>query len=399
MSFKVKNKATYTADGIPYMWNSGNVTTAPSNEVKITASDGALSDFFGWSVAVGSGRIVASAPLDDGVGTDSGSVYISDLNGNYITKLTASDGVGGDEFGFSVAVGSGRIIVGAYLSDNAPFTNSGSVYIFDLDGNQLDKITASDIGFGDEFGWSVAVGSGRIVVGSDDESVYIFDLDGNELRKITASDGAAGDNFGWSVAVGSGRIVVGARYDDVNGRTNSGSAYIFDLDGNELSKITASDGADGDFFGQSVAVGSGRIVVGAPQNDDGTDSGSAYIFDLDGNALRKISGDVANGNFGFSVAVGSGRIVVGAWAEEVRAGSVYIFDLDGNELDKITASDRVGGDGYGYAVAVGSGRIVVGAYGVDGGVGAGFRDYGSAYIYETPQVYNLYDAVELKGQT
>src|SRR6056300_1475613 len=82
-------------------------------------------------------------------------------------------------------------------------------------------------------------------------------------KKITASDGAANDRFSrWSVAVGCDRIVVGAYGDDDNG-TDSGSAYIFDLDGTQLAKITASDGAGGDLFGESIAIGSGRIVVGA----------------------------------------------------------------------------------------------------------------------------------------
>ena len=150
------------------------------------------------------------------------------------------------------------------------------------------KITASDVLGLDQFGSNVAVGSGRIVVGShrddvgsnaDQGSAYIYDLDGNNEVKITASDGAASDFFGDSVAVGSGRIVVGAFNDDDNG-SNSGSAYIFDLDGNQLTKITASDGANDDRFGDSVAVGSGRIVVGAFQDDDnGSNSGSAYIYE------------------------------------------------------------------------------------------------------------------------
>ena len=103
-----------------------------------------------------------------------------------------------------------------------------------------------------------------------------------ENIKITASDGAASDKFGSSVAVGSGRIVVSARYDDVNSNNDQGSAYIFDLDGNQLAKITASDGAHDDYFGSSVAIGSGRIVVGATYDDDnGSDSGSAYIWEID----------------------------------------------------------------------------------------------------------------------
>ena len=243
--------------------------TTQSTEVKITASDGAASDEFGNFVAVGSGRIVVGAYKDDDNGDASGSAYIFDLDGNQLAKITASDGGAYRYFGNSAAVGSGRIVVGAFQdSDNG--TSSGSAYIFDLDGNELTKITASDAAAGDYFGWSVAVGSGRIVVGAilnDDDgdasgSAYIFDLDGNQLSKITASDGAADDRFGRLVAVGSGRIVVGAYGDDDNGDA-SGSAYIFDLDGNELAKITASDGAASDEFGNFVAVGSGRIVVGA----------------------------------------------------------------------------------------------------------------------------------------
>jgi hypothetical protein len=281
--------------------------------------------------------------------------------------------------------------VGAYQDDDNG-SSSGSAYIFDLAGTQLAKITASDGAANDYFGYSVAIGNGRIVVGAyaDDDagsssgSAYIFDLDGTQLAKITASDAAANDYFGNSVAIGNGRIVVGAKQDDDNGET-SGSAYIFDLDGTQLAKITASDGAAYDQFGNSVAVGNGRIVVGA----DGDDSykGSAYIFDLDGTQLAKITetNRVDFHSFGISVAVGSGRIVVGTLANVYR-GSVYIFDLDGTQLTKITASDRAIAQYFGGDVAIGSGRIVVGAYG-DGDNG---NYSGAAYIYNTNEYYDDY---------
>jgi hypothetical protein len=401
--FKVGNKAAYTSDGIPYLWKSGDTTTVPTGEVKITASDAAASDIFGYSVAVGSGRIAVGAAQNDDNGTNSGSAYIFDLNGTQLAKITASDAASGDRFGFSIAAGCGRIVVGADLNDDVP-SNSGSAYIFDLDGTQIAKITASDAAAEDSFGRTVAVGCGRIVVGayqnddggSSSGSAYIFDLDGTELAKITASDAAADDDFGFSVAVGSGRIVVGAWADDDNG-ADSGSAYIFDLDGTQLAKITASDGAAGDRFGYSVAVGSGRIVIGAySDNDNGTQSGSAYIFDLDGNQLFKItaSDGAAGDSFGFSVAVGSGRIVVGSYLDDdpSNSGSAYIFDLDGTELAKITASDADTSDSFGLSVSVGCGRIVVGAYNDDDVPSSS----GSAYIYTTPNVYNLYDAIDLR---
>jgi len=316
-------------------------------------------------------------------------------------KLIASDGAAGDRFGSSVAVGSGRIVVGAnYDDDNG--SQSGSAYIFDLDGNQLGIITASDGAAGDYFGESVAVGSGRIVVGAkhhnvgsnvDQGSAYIFDLNGNQLGIITASDGAAGDNFGRSVAVGSGRIVVGALYNDVGSNTDQGSAYIFDLDGNQLGIITASDGAVEDLFGHSVAVGCGRIVVGAPHDDDIDNySGAAYIFDLNGNELSKKT--VSDGSrldlFGHSVAVGLNKIIVGGYGD-VEGGSTpgfaYVYDLDGNQLTKITASDGVDYDGFGYSVAVGSGRIVSGA--ANDTIGSNSFQ-GSAYMWEIDEPLSGY---------
>ena len=122
--------ASYTDDGIPYLWKSGDITTTPSNETKITASDGAADDWFGRSVAVGSGRIVVGARDDDDNGSSSGSAYIYDLDGNQLSKITASDDAADDQFGRSVAVGSGRIVVGAHQDDDNG-SNSGSAYIYE----------------------------------------------------------------------------------------------------------------------------------------------------------------------------------------------------------------------------------------------------------------------------
>ena len=98
---------------------------------------------------------------------------------------------------------------------------------------------------------------------------------------MTASDGAAWDHFGKFVCISGEYAVVGAKYDDDNG-TASGSAYIFKLDGAswvQYQKLTASDGAAGDSFGCSVSIGGDYAIVGAVLDaDNGTDSGSAYIF-------------------------------------------------------------------------------------------------------------------------
>src|SRR5210317_1997645 len=309
-------------------------------------------------------------------------------------KILAFDGAAGARFGYSVAVGSGRIVVGAYGDDVGANTNQGSVYIHDLNGNILHKITASDGAAFDLFGFSVAIGGDRIVVGafygaSTYGSAYIFDLDGNQLAKLTASDGAASNFFGNSVAIGSGKIVVGAYVDDVGANGNQGSVYIFDLDGTQLTKITASDGAASDFFGISVAVGGNKIVVGSYQDDDnGTASGSVYTYNLDGtNEIKIIPSDGAAGdNFGQSVAVGENKIVVGATGYDIdpitftnfNSGKIYTYDLDGTNELIITNPNPTTQDYLGESLAVGNGRLVAGIRDDDNG-----KDSGAVYIYKT----------------
>jgi hypothetical protein len=215
-----------------------------------------------------------------------------------LKKLQASDAEENDYFGSSVAVSDTRIVVGAYSEGSTgtqfgvPTGAPGAAYIFDINGNQIAKIQASDAQASDEFGRSVAVSDTRIVVGAPFEdtngsnagSVYIFDINGNEIRKIQAfyppgtNDAQAGDRFGYSVAVSDTRIVVGAPYEDTTD-TDAGSAYIFDIDGNQIAKIQASDAEASDYFGISVAISDTRIVVGAYQEDTtASNAGSAYIY-------------------------------------------------------------------------------------------------------------------------
>ncbi|HMA83251.1 MAG TPA: FG-GAP repeat protein, partial [Candidatus Thermoplasmatota archaeon] len=92
------------------------------------------------------------------------------------------------------------------------------------------------------------------------------------VKKITASDGAEDDYFGFSVSISGDTIVVGAPYEDVND-DNNGSAYVFTRnnqtadDWGQVKKLTASDGAAGDQFGFSVSISGDTIVVGAPYED------------------------------------------------------------------------------------------------------------------------------------
>ena len=359
---------------------SGQILTAVEsgdNEVKITASDGAASDDFGYAVAIGSNKIVVSALNDDDNGSNSGSVYVYNLDGTGQTKITASDGAASDKFGISVSVGNDKIVVGAY----GDTSDTGAVYVYNLDGTGEVKITASDGAFNDLFGRPVAIGNNKIVVGAEGETgatgaVYVYDLDGSNEEKITASDGASGDLFGRTVAIGNNKIVVGA-YGDAS---DTGAVYVYNLDGTGEVKITASDGDEDDNFGESVAVGNNKIVVGAPFDDD---NGSVYVYNLDGtNEIKITASDGAfNDIFGRPVAIGHGKIAVGAAGDDdngSQSGSVYVYNLDGTGQTKITASDGAASDNFGRSVAIGHGKIAVGAPADDDNG----SNSGSAYVYD-----------------
>ncbi len=84
---------------------------------------------------------------------------------------------------------------------------------------------------------------------------------GDQLFKLLADDGAEIDQFGWSVAISGATAIVGAVDDDDNG-TNSGSAYLFDTaTGQQIAKLLPDEGGQQLNFGKSVAAGGGALTA------------------------------------------------------------------------------------------------------------------------------------------
>ncbi len=380
-----------------YQWNGSNW-----NETKIIASDGSAGDNFGTSISCFGNRIVIDSHRDDDNGLDSGSAYLFELIGNNWneTKLTASDGDIGDNFGISVAIANNLIVVGAYQDDDNGL-ETGSSYIFELSGSnwQETKIIPTD-GFSfDRFGTSVSIFDNRIVVGAVDDAtngensgaIFINDWDGSNWTstKLIASDGDVNDRFGTSVSVGLDRIVVGSPGDDDNG-TSSGSAYIYDWDGSswQETKLTNSDGSSFDNFGESLSIDGDRIAIGAfGEGANGSYSGSVYVYDWNGatwSETKLIANDGIVYDFmGRSVSVSGDIIVAGAYSNDDNgqdAGSIYVFDYNGSSWGQtlILPSDGTNGDNFGKGVTVSGNRIVAGAD-KDDDNGA---DAGSIYIYD-----------------
>ena len=332
-------------------------------QAKLTAKDASPGDRFGVSVAISGDTIVVGADDADIVGKDSGAVYVFQRSGTgwiQEAKLTASDAAAGEEFGRSVSISGDTIVVGA---DDAAgeVVDSGAAYVFQRRGTrwvQQAKLTAEDGWGNDEFGRSVAISGATIVIGAfgadhegrtDAGAAYVFvrnDGIWTQQAKLIASDAASGDHFGGSrgitdghpdVAISGNTIVVGAEYADAPDR-DSGAAYVFQRTGTvwtERAKLTASDAAEGDEFGESVAISGETIVVGAEDADPlGKDSGAAYVFQRSGTGwIQQIKLTAEDGAqrdfFGMSAAISGQTIVVGATGDDHgdyrNAGSVYVF--------------------------------------------------------------------------
>ena len=268
-----------------------NAASAQVIERKLLASDGAPNDFFGLSVSISGEYVIVGAAEDDDIATGSGSAYIfhrGGLDWGDETKLTASDGATYDHFGASVSISGDYAVVGAPWDDDDGFS-SGSAYVFHREGAnwvEESKFTASDGVTDDRFGTSVSISGDYVVVGANEDddngynagSAYIFRHEGAdwvEETKLTASDGGAYDNFGTSVSISGDYAIVGASGDNDNG-SHSGSAYVFRREGSdwvEETKLTASDGDYDDYFGTSVSISGVYAIVGAPYDDDNGDSG------------------------------------------------------------------------------------------------------------------------------
>ena len=222
-------------------------------------------------------------------------------------------------------------------------------------------------------------------------------IDPAKVQKLLAGDGTNDNYFGYSVAISGDTAVIGAYGVDKSYLVKSvGAAYIFiraaDGTWSQQAKLIATDGADSDLFGISVAVSGDTAVIGADSDDDkGSFSGSAYVFirAADGTWSQQAKLTAVNGSahygFGISVSVSGDTAVIGAASNDSFKGLAYVFTRVGetwSQQAKLTAADRADDDWFGYSVSVSGGTAVIGAYNDDDkGI-----DSGSAYVFGIPPV-------------
>ncbi|MCP4594668.1 MAG: hypothetical protein GY842_28380, partial [bacterium] len=265
--------------------------------------------------------------------------------------LTADDGLDGDRLGAAVSISGDVALIGAPYDDgDVNLGDAGAAYVFRYNAEtesweQEAKLTAADGAVGNHFGNTVSISGDVAIVGGPGawnyfaEAAYVFRYNGLtwELEdKLTAYDGADRDAFGSAVSVSGNVAVIGARLDDDQG-DESGSAYVFRYDGStweQEAKLTAVDGTANDSFGSALSVSGDVAIVGARHGDaSGSYSGSAYIFRHTGatwvQESQLIADDGAPSNyFGSSVAIRGNLAVVGAIGDREYGsyyGSTYVF--------------------------------------------------------------------------
>ncbi len=342
--------------GAAYLFD---LTTGEQN-FKLLPSDPSVQDVFGWSVAVDANKAIVGAPWNDDNGNSTGSAYIFNVTtGQQQFKILPDDSVANDEFGWSVAVSGNTAVIGS--ADRVD--RSGAAYAFDVTtGGQISKFNYRDAADQDWFGNAVAISGNLAIVGafgkadngSDSGAAYIFDVStGAQLLKLLPDDGSAGDNFGVSVGISGNIAIIGAARSDDQAQ-DSGSAYLFNATtGEQIVKLLPSEGAETDNFGISVAISGTTAIVGVRHDDDnGSNSGSAYLFDLTtGNQVAKIKPNdgAASDAFGTGVAIKGGTAIVGAWGDDDNgsaSGSAYLFAVGSNpnclhlNVENLVAGER-----------------------------------------------------------
>jgi hypothetical protein len=375
-------------------------------EAYVKASNTGDDDYFGCEVAL-SGDVLAVAACNedsaargiDGNQNDesaqgSGAVYVFRRTGatwQQEAYVKSSNSDSADRFGAGLALSGDTLVVGAPYEDSQAtgvngdedddsVMDSGAVYVFRHTGTAWQQeayLKASNTGFIDNFGVSVAVSGDTIAVGAWFEgsaargvdgdqangdapysgAVYVFrrtETSWQQEAYVKASNTGSEDYFGQAVALAGDTLAVGAfgedsasqgvgGNEDDNAATDSGAVYVFRRTGADWQQeayVKASNTTAGDELGRDIALSGDTLAVGAQREDsaaqgvDGNDddnaaqdSGAVYVFRRTDMAWQqaaylKGSNTGAHDFFGYSVALSDDTLASGASEEDSEATGV-----------------------------------------------------------------------------
>ena len=388
-----------------------------------------LGGSFGLAVDIDADFAVVGAPTADAKGVDSGAAFIYRLvpgSTNLWTQwrqLLPASLTTSNRFGRSVSLGEDFLAVGA--SEQVPVAGqSGAVYLYRRQQGGADnwgewmRIAPTNLPGSSRFGYAVALHGDLLAVGAPDATlpggvsgagaVFLFKRHqggsnawGEIMRWSPAGTGAGGADFGWSVAMSDNTLVVGAPKLNANTTTvaREGGVYHFQHEPSApdvwslRQTIPGYGTSTADFnFGWSVAVGDGRLAVGAPSTtvNDVPNAGRVYLYERPGPTndftytLYFDRSSDPERRFGHSVAIDAERLLVGApeMASVPHIGVAFLFEKRSGawmQVAKLRCPEDSTANFYGRAVAMGQGNGIIGA--PASFVGSTYYDQGHAYLY------------------
>ena len=253
----------------------GRAGTVRSGAVELEGSDTVANDDFGWSVALAARTVVVGAPAH-AASAGRAYVFVEEATGwRQAAELVGSDTVAGDEFGYSVAISQDTVVVGSIGPPSGP----GRAYVFSGSTGRWRQTAEFQGPSG--FGRGVAICGDNVVVGSprggptlaaEPGRAFLFSRSASGWHKaaeLMPANGAPGDGFGASVAIGGGNTVLVGSPDY---RSGVGRAYVFARSGpgwHQTAELGSPKTAPLELFGESASVSGGTIVVGAAGPPEG----------------------------------------------------------------------------------------------------------------------------------
>jgi hypothetical protein len=372
--------------------------------------------------------VVASADLQ----AQSPFERLTIVSGDY-SDLPPQTAANGPEFGFSVAIDGEWMAVGApgvIANGGEPGSRRGAVFMFrnEGDGWELKRRLISSIsltvGPDARCGHSVALSGPNLVVGcpgvgteaapsSENGRILFFRRNADDVwQSGVGFTGGSGMRCGTSVDIVSNPLSSTTPVLAVTGcpgfDSGAGMVRTYEFDGNDWSfgtVISASDGANGDSFGSSVAITIAcdfipptgiqclpLLAVGAPNKQHGSAilGGAAYVYagnDFNETDIFTHESPSSFGAtfFGASVDINGSQLLVGSRGaftvdcpNAPRCGRVYRWERDGSSWNPQVGGGAInaggapageqGGMRFGHAVALGFDNwIAIAAPLTDGG--------------------------------
>lgn len=320
------------------------------------------SSVFGESIDATNDYYVVGEP---GWSSQRGQICIFDTaTSQHLHTITNPDSVAGDYFGEEVQCDGDYIAVSAYLSDSVT-QQAGKIFIYHMPDKALEPtlvrtIAPADMSSDTRLGWNMRLHGTTLVAtmfGLKVEEttgvgqVRLYDVTtGNEIRRYESPVILSNNSFGQAVAIDDNYIAISYK-------EGTGKVAIYDNTSGELLHTLESrysnDGTQD--FGLSLALGNGRLAIGAPRTDGYyVDEGKVEVYNIaTGEFLYGLDNPrdywveetlnnqmtQANDKFGWKVAMSDKLLLVSSpWASQGTnadykdQGFVYAYNAENGQF-------------------------------------------------------------------